>query len=387
MKSRYVACLVAGVMTVSVLNVACGADTGSDLVTEESSVSVEESTSTIAATAEEVGLANPWRDITEEEAHGVVARLFKAPEGATNVQWSILDSVADPSGFPGPLVQLTFTLDEVAFTAREQATGDSEADLSGLYYEWTATDEGVLANWAGGEMPAKFYRYIGENEYIDLCTFYDVEYGAAYSISADSADLDGFDLQAVVEQMYDPVTNSIGDEEVEENAHVPMDITGCDTFTNIVDKLNKDQGYANVTIGDVDVLLVTEYTFEDTEAGKSEAIDADVYYYTKDGKLEYAGYVTSGGTAYPLSVKDGKLYVGGNHYFKKYSFVGESIFVIDEEAWVEYDEDGNGTYFAHSDIASIDGADENGQVADDSIMNEIYDEMTKGEVVDFQVVK
>lgn len=387
MRSRYVACLVAGVMTISVLNVACGADNGSDLVTEESSVSVEESTSTIAATAQEVGLANPWRDITVEEAHGVVAKLFKAPEGASNVQWSILDSVADPSGFPGPLVQLTFVLDDISFTAREQATVDTEADLSGLYYEWTVSDEGTLANWAGGEMPAKFYRYVGDNEYIDLCTFYDVEYGAAYSISADAQNLDGFDLQAVVEQMYDPETNSIGDEQTEENDHVPMDITGCDTFTNIVDKLQADQAYANVTIGDVDVLLVTEYTFEDPEVGKHEAIDADVYYYTKDGKLEYAGYVYSGGTAYPLTVTDGMLYTGGNHFAKRYSFAGGSIFVADREAWVEYDTDGNGTYFAHSDIEHVDGADENGQVPDDSYMGEIYDEMNKGEIVDFQVVK
>ena len=103
------------------------------------------------------------------------------------------------------MVQLTYDLDNAEITAREQAvSGEEIVDISGMYYEWTVSDEGILANWAGGNMPFKSYRYIGDNEYVDLILWFDIETGYAYSVSAQAPDLDGFDIQAVAEQMYDP---------------------------------------------------------------------------------------------------------------------------------------------------------------------------------------
>ena len=43
------------------------------------------------------------------------------------------------------------------------------------------------------------------------------------------------------------------------------DITGCDTFTQIVDKLPAGYGYANVTFGGTDALLVTDYTYDNLD--------------------------------------------------------------------------------------------------------------------------
>ena len=151
-----------------------------------------------------VGIGNPWRDCTEEEAKEYAPNGFSAPEGAANAAWSLMEA-KDDTALPGTMVQLTFDYDGASFTAREQPVGGEEIkDISGMYYEWTATDEGILQNWGGGNMPCKMCRYIGEDEYVDICLWFDIETGYAYSLSAVSKDLDGFDIQAVAEQIYDP---------------------------------------------------------------------------------------------------------------------------------------------------------------------------------------
>ncbi|MBR4549633.1 MAG: hypothetical protein IKO83_06925 [Oscillospiraceae bacterium] len=149
-----------------------------------------------------VQLANPWHDITEAEAREICPRSFVVPEGAENVNWCVMDSAADPSGVPGALVQLSFDLNGNSFTAREQVTGGTEIDQSGMYYDWTVEDESDLQFWADGKMPCKTYRYFDENGFADLCTWYDKENGVSYSLSVTAKDLDGFDLRAVAGAMY-----------------------------------------------------------------------------------------------------------------------------------------------------------------------------------------
>ena len=144
-------------------------------------------------------IANPWREITEAEAKAFCPKTFCVPEGAQNVRWSVMDSAADPSGVPGALVQLSFDLNSNSFTAREQITGDEEVDQSGMYYEWTARLGGTLRNW--NDIPCTCYRWIGEDGYADLCTWYEAEAGTSYSVSVTAGDLDGFDLQAIAEAL------------------------------------------------------------------------------------------------------------------------------------------------------------------------------------------
>ncbi len=386
MKKRILALLMTGAMVLSAMG--CGAqvetEQTSDITNEE--VALADTVEASEEASQEVGIANPWRDITYEEANATVGKLFKAPEGATNVQWSICDSVADPSGFPGPLVQLTYDFDHYSVTAREQATSEDAEDISGMYYDWTATDETNLGYWGYGKMPAKFYRYISDEEWADLCTFYDVELGAAYSFSVVAKDLDGFDIQAVVESMFDQETQYGYNPLSYMDEHEPLDITGCDTFTQIVDKLEPGFAYANATIDGVDVLLVTDYTFHDPDTDKDNAIEAEIFAYG-DGVPYLAGYVSAGGTAYPLSITDGKLFVGGNHFIKEYAFMGQKYMMVLEGSWVDYDSDGNGTYYAHSDVREYAEAEADCKVADDSIMTDLFDRYMNGEVIDFQVVQ
>ena len=80
-------------------------------------------------------------------------------------------------------------------------------------------------------MPATYSRYVGDTEWADVINWYDFETGAAYSLSTVAPDLDGFDLQAIAEAIYDP-GKQIGAGIPDEEEHVAMDITDCDTFTN-----------------------------------------------------------------------------------------------------------------------------------------------------------
>ena len=158
---------------------------------------------TVERTDSGVGMANPWTEITEEEADQLVARLFKAPEGAEDVVWLKCEELGDKSKNLSPMVQLSFTLNGLPFTARAQQGAPEDADIAGLYVDWTVgPEDATLANWGQGKMAGKTYRAMNDTGYVDLITWYDVEIGIAYSLSTAAADLDGFDIQAIAEQMY-----------------------------------------------------------------------------------------------------------------------------------------------------------------------------------------
>lgn len=206
MKKRLLVFLCA--LTVVAGSVAGCGNADEQAQTTETEQAVEQNSVTEAAVAEEtaetaVGMENPWVEITEDEANANCFRLFKAPDGAKDVIWSMCDELGDVEKGIGPMIQLSFTLDGVQFTARAQQGAAEDTDIAGNYVEWTVgPEEATLANWAEGNMPAKTYRSINESGYLDMITWYDIEMGISYSLSAAAADLDGFDIQAVAEQMY-----------------------------------------------------------------------------------------------------------------------------------------------------------------------------------------
>ncbi|MBR4759958.1 MAG: hypothetical protein IK078_07415 [Lachnospiraceae bacterium] len=170
--------------------------------------------------AGETEMANPWKDCTEAEAKEACPRLFKAPEGAMVNGWSMMEPANSEGGVPGPLVQMDFRNEGVTFCARAQYGAAENEDISGANYEWTTTEDVTLANWGEGNMPAKYSRCMDEGWTVDLLTWYDIEIGIAYSLTAEAADLEGFDLQAIAEQMFDgenDPTDSIPDDENAEN--------------------------------------------------------------------------------------------------------------------------------------------------------------------------
>lgn len=152
-------------------------------------------------TAEPVQLADPWRDCTEAEAQALCPGIFHAPEGAAQIQWSVLEPTADAAATEKALIQLCFELNGLSFTARAKQTDGDATELSGMYYSWTVQDESALNAPTGGSVPCKTYRYIGEDGYADLCTWHDARAGLACSLSVTAKDLDGFDLRAVADAM------------------------------------------------------------------------------------------------------------------------------------------------------------------------------------------
>ena len=148
---------------------------------------------------ETVQIPNPWRDVTEAEAKALCPGSLTVPDGAENPRWSVMETAGAPA-----LVQLDFNRDGYSYTAREQATGDRDADISGMFYTWTEQTEMTLSNWEESAKSGTCFRYIGENEWVDLCTWYDTAKGISYSLSVTAKDLDGFDLQAVAEALCVP---------------------------------------------------------------------------------------------------------------------------------------------------------------------------------------
>ena len=166
-----------------------------------------------------------------------------------------------------------------------------------------------------------------------------------------------------------------------------VDITGCDTFTHIVDRLSDGQGYANVKLGDTDVLLVSSGTYEDLD-GKYVAIDAEIFVYGQNGP-EYLGYVECGGTAYPLTLDDdNSLYVCSNHRAEEYTVQDGRLF-LEKEVWVEYDGEGNPTYgYADYDYDDGEVDIETDQTEAEEEFEDMFDELSYGQTIEFtRVVK
>ncbi len=288
----------------------------------------------MSSDSEETQLANPWRDITEEEAKNGSVRLFTIPEGAENVTWSMMESKGDEA----PLIQATFTLDGKEFTARTQYGASEFADISGMNYEWSSKDEGKLATWGGGNMDAKFYRYNGD-ECADLCTWYDIEIGIAYSLSTVASDLEGFDIRAVAEAMP-PEPEMYISSFVEEVAGK----TEFESYDEVISYLKKGQGYAYIQLKGYngDVLALAENVYKDK--GKNLAIDVALYGEV-DGVVKNLGNVSSAGTAYPVAVQDGAIFACNHHSYEVYFVNPEGDGLMMKDCiHEEYNENGNATY-------------------------------------------
>lgn len=158
-----------------------------------------------------------------------------------------------------------------------------------------------------------------------------------------------------------------------------IDIEGCDTFTQIVDrKLSAGMGYANEKIGDTDVFFVSSGTYDNLD-GNMAAIDASLFVYTDDAICEI-GKVACGGTAYPLAIKDGKLFVSSGHWISTYTVENNEL-VMTEKASIEFDKDGNETY----SLETVDGENDDPAKAE-ARFNELFEEFEKAAVIGFSTV-
>ncbi len=319
MKKKITAVLLTGIM--AYLLIACGTKTNEAMPEKAPEKTETEDTGKKEETAEDdteensMGIANPWVDITEEEAREIIPRLFKVPDGAKDLGWMKCEELGDPEKGISPLVQLSFLLDDLPFTARAQMGAAEGTDIAGNYVEWTVGPEDVtLANWGEGNMKGKVCRSINDSGYVDELTWYDIEIGIAYSLSVAAEDLDGFDIQAVAESMFnaenEPYNNTPEDFLQEQSG-----ITEFDTYEDVIAALKKGQGYAYIKLtgSDDEILAVTDLVFE----ADHSACDASLYL-NKDGRAKYLGSVNGNGSAYPLRLENGIIYGGDNHDYSTY---------------------------------------------------------------------
>ena len=148
-------------------------------------------------------MINPWVDLNAEQAEKSMTHPFTVPEGATDVRWQTFVSNT-PSETEVIFLQLLFTMDDARFCARVYEGVFEEKDISGMYFEWTSTEEDKLSGWE--DNPCKVSSYAkdsGDPNSHDakLVEWYDSKNNIMYSLSATGEDLSGLDIVSVANML------------------------------------------------------------------------------------------------------------------------------------------------------------------------------------------
>ena len=157
-----------------------------------------------------------------------------------------------------------------------------------------------------------------------------------------------------------------------------VDLSKYETFTKMINDFKPGMGYANEPVGDTDVFFVSSGCY-DGENGTKNAIDSSLFIYDND-KIVFLDQIASSGTAYPVSLNDGFIYVGGHHNVFKYT-VKEGKLILSEEASEVFDSAGNATYYYGADGAEAKEAKDN------SDLTRLFDEYFAGKPVEYSVVQ
>ena len=138
-------------------------------------------------------VVNPWEEMTAEQLAAVSGLSFGVPEGAEDVVYRYLASAG--------LAEMQFSWAGGEYCARIQPAapeGDSLADISGMYYEWTHEEPVRIGPCSGSLAQAQQE----DGTWVERCLWYDADTGRTYSLSVTAADIDGLDLTALAEQVY-----------------------------------------------------------------------------------------------------------------------------------------------------------------------------------------
>lgn len=157
-----------------------------------------------------------------------------------------------------------------------------------------------------------------------------------------------------------------------------VDLSKYATFTKMIDDFKPGMGYANEPVGDTDVFFVSSACYNGENDTKN-AIDSSLFVYDNDS-IAMIGQVASIGTAYPVTLNDGYIYVGGHHEVFKYT-VKDNKLVVAEEASEVFDTAGNATYYYAKDGAEAE------EVKDDSNLTRLFEEYFSGKPVEYAVEK
>lgn len=151
-------------------------------------------------------------------------------------------------------------------------------------------------------------------------------------------------------------------------------------FSSVTDTLSAGKHFVLADLGgDGDALLITDYVYDDLE-GHMATIMADVYATDSDGKVVNCGSVISQGTAYPLAVRDGRLFTAGHRFIQKYTLrnsdgklmeAGDMLEVLDSLGEPLH-------YVIEGDMVCLPG---------DSLVQAKFDEWAGAEVLSFSPIR
>ena len=151
-------------------------------------------------------------------------------------------------------------------------------------------------------------------------------------------------------------------------------------FSPVTDTLSAGKHFALADLGgEADALLITDYVYDDLE-GHMATIMAHVYALDPDGNVTDCGNVFSQGTAYPLAVRDGRLYTSGHRFIQKHTLRDGGGKLIEAGDLLEVlDSLGEPLrYVIDGDMVCLPG---------DSLVRAKYDEWAGAEVLSFSPVR
>ena len=155
---------------------------------------------------ENVAVWNPWTETDEKGVLEATGFSIKAPEDATDVYYSFCEDEN--------MAQVIYLKDGADWTYRIKATSEAE-DISGMYYEWVFTDEGMVSGkkavYMGYSDATEDSEYIDDVNYVQVVNWYDDVAGVSYSLSACGNDLNGMDIQVYAEQIYEPLQGEVSE--------------------------------------------------------------------------------------------------------------------------------------------------------------------------------
>ena len=150
----------------------------------------------------EAPAANVANPMVESDADTILQELgftFGVPEGAEEVKYFIIDKA---------LAEMQFTLDGVKYNARIQSAAEF-TDISGVHGEPLAEESANLFDGRGDTLVRR-YKDAERNLTTDVMLWFDVVPGVQYCLTAEAADLDGFDIQAIAEVVFIPTQGEVG---------------------------------------------------------------------------------------------------------------------------------------------------------------------------------
>jgi len=386
MKKKLLLVLLGMTMAMGILS-GCGREKAEEAI-QNTDMTLAESESANPEDEEAAGMGNPIEEVSPEKIVEATGSKAILPENAENPTYLLVNN---------ELGEVRFTLDSAKYnmTLRSQKL-DEFTDISGMYYEWQSEYAESFGDYEGKLMN---YNSAEEGD-IRMYLWYDADNKVMFSLSAQAEDLSQLDMYGMITTMMQvepPCDEEVGDypsNAMEERAGK----TEFSSYDEIISLLEGTEGYALVKIKgyDGDVLLVTDNVYDNLD-GNMATIEATPYTMKSTGIVSADSLLSSGGTAYPISIgDDGLVYLYGNHMAETMCYgtngtddVG--LMVMNHIYVEEFDAQGNPVkvegFHRESDVTSVIDNDSIDYKEDDvKCFNEAFDDYFKTKPVNFTAV-